>query len=71
MIANENYNILSPTTIFAKFAFLIYAILKRNECNPNVLKIDYVTYVIRKYLIPCGSFEDNNKLDAYVLAKMH
>ena len=67
----QNYNIISPTTIVAKFAFLIYAILKSNECNLNVSKIDYVTNVIRKYIITCGSFEDNNKLNAYVLAKMH
>ena len=67
----QNYNIIGPTTIFAEFAFLIYAILKSNECNRNVSKSDYVTYVIRKYLISCGCFEDNNKLNVHVLAKMH
>ena len=67
----QNYNIISPTTIFAKFTFLIYAILKSNKCNRNVSKIDYVTYAIRKYMIPCESFEDNNKLNAYILAKIH
>ena len=28
-----------------------------------------VTYIIRKYLIHCGSFKDNNKLNMYALAK--
>ena len=65
-IQMQNHNIISPTTIFAKFAFLIYAILKSNECNRNVSKSDYVTYVIRKYLISCGSFEHNNKLNVHV-----
>ena len=28
-----------------------------------------VTYIIRKYLIHCGNFKDNSKLEMYVLVK--